>query len=150
MKVLATAALAATFVFFALPNDASAQALGVGVYGDSEVEELGLGANFVFHTGGVVDNSRAGIDLKYWLVDGGTYMTGNIDGQYLWFKGPTALSYGLVGLNVTVIRRIAKLSNTNISKKKCLGRAPLLILLLLLSSVDLHCWRYRCCRFRSG
>lgn len=100
MKVI-TAAASLALVFVLTPNTASAQAFGAGAYYDTEVEELGLGANVVFHTGGVIDHSRVGIDFKYWLVDGGAYYTGNIDGHYLFFKGPQALSYGILGLNVS-------------------------------------------------
>ncbi|MEL6545041.1 MAG: hypothetical protein AAFQ82_10480 [Myxococcota bacterium] len=102
MKIHLT--LGALALAIALPATASAQALGVSVNYDTEFEDPGIGANVTFHTGGVVDNSRVAADLKYWLVgEGGDYFTGNVDGQYLWFRGPQALGYGLIGLNLSVV-----------------------------------------------
>ncbi len=121
MKVIIPAAAFALAVVL-LPDTASAQALGVGAFYDTEFEDPGIGANFVFHTGGVVDSSRLALDFKYWFVeDGFSYYTGNIDGQYLWFKGPQALSYGLIGLNVSTVTYDSDLRDNDIDLGLNLG-----------------------------
>ncbi|MEM6531207.1 MAG: hypothetical protein AAF654_01220 [Myxococcota bacterium] len=93
-----------------VPATAFAQgAIGVEVVYDSDPEEVGFGVNAALHTEGVVDSSRLGLSARYILIPteefggvetSGTWITANVDGQYLFFKGFPALAYGIVGINL--------------------------------------------------